>query len=234
MAKHDTSFSGYSDHKNPGLVEIDGSLLFRILRNTEGPLMESTLLKKVTGLNSLPAGSEKLFTLHFSLFHLLYRLKEIHGPGGYYFHLDPMRIRMIEIPGSGYCRFYYPERGSFCPRESADTGYCSLHSGSVKPDERLITFDPLRDFYTNPGNISFSREEIFGKLMNGFILYSMKKGAVDDALKFFRITRPTRKTIQKRYHKLALTMHPDRNSGNDVLMKKLNSSYQVLMEVFVV
>ncbi len=219
---------------NPELAEIDSSLLFNRLLEADRPLMESSLLKSVTDLKSLPFESEELFTYHFTLFHLLYQLKEQHGPEGYYFHLDPMRIRMIRIPVNGHCHHYYPERGRFCSGETAGSEHCSLHKKNVKPGEKFVSFDPLHDFYTNPGNISFCREDIFRKLLNGFIFYSMKKGAVEDALKFFGLSRPTRKIIKKKYHRLAIKMHPDVNNGDDTLMKKLNSSYQVLMEVFVV
>jgi hypothetical protein len=216
------------------LVEMDISLLFNRLLEADKPLMESSLLKSVTNVKHLPSGPQKLFTYHFSLFSLLYQLKEMHGPQGYYFHFDPMRIRMVKIPGSGHCHHYNPERGAFCGEETAESLYCSLHLKSARPEEKCVSFDPLHDFYTNPENICFCREEIFEKLVKGFVFYSMRKGAVDDALKFFSLTRPTRKIIIKKYHQLARKMHPDLKNGDETLMKKLNSSYQVLMEVFVV
>jgi DnaJ-class molecular chaperone len=40
--------------------------------------------------------------------------------------------------------------------------------------------------------------------------------------------------VKRKYHQLARAYHPDMKNGDDTLMKELNHSYQVLMEVFVI
>jgi len=62
------------------------------------------------------------------------------------------------------------------------------------------------------------------------MVYAFRKGEVETALSFFNIARPTKRSIQKRYHELAKRYHPDRNDNDDSLMKRLNHSYQVLCE----
>lgn len=216
------------------MIYINNSKLFELLDCASVPYMEAVLIKKATGMPSIPIDRTELFEVHFSLFYSLYITKYRAGELGYYLHLDPMRIRMIKIPEENFCHHYFPDQGVFCSNKSAASKYCSSHDKMYHGQNKKLVYDPLEEFYSNTENIQFGKDDILEKLMNGVILYSMKKGAVEDALMLFKISRPTKKRIKKRYHELAKKQHPDKINGDDSLMKELNRSYQILMEVFVI
>lgn len=214
------------------LIEFDTTTLFSMLDALDAPASEAYLLKQATGESRIPSGSERLFELHFSFFHALYRLKSEAGARGYYLHLDPMRIRLVRAPGPGACRHYDPVTGRHCGGPAGDSGYCEAH---LDPGVLVsLSFDPLRDFYINPDNISFGESAILDRLMKGVVIYALRRGEVERALKVFGLSRPTMKRIKARYHELARSLHPDLHPGNESLMKELNHSYQVLMEIYVI
>jgi hypothetical protein len=218
-------------YRHSRLRNFETDDLFNILISCGAPIEEVDLLKILTGEKRLPSGRERLFELHFSLYHALYRLKFEAGAGGYYLHLDPMRIRLIQMPGPGICHHYNPETGSLCGLDAGGALYCGLHQGPGTVGG--LYFDPLLDFYSNPDNISFGTSAILGKLLNGVIIYALRRGEVERALNVLGISRPTLKSIKKKYHELAKSYHPDLNNGDDSLMKELNHSYQILTEVYV-
>ena len=193
--------------------------------------MEVELLRIITGEQRMPAARDSLFVLHFSLYHALYNLKYHAGACGFYLHLDPMRIRLIKTPGAGRCHHYFPETGIHCGHPSDGGSYCNRHHDPYSLT--ALSYDPLHDFYCNPENISFGTSDILGKLMNGVIIYALRRGEIEQAKIFFGLSRLSMKTVKIKYHELAKLYHPDRNRGDDSLMKELNHSYQVLMEVFV-
>ncbi|MBN2159628.1 MAG: hypothetical protein JW807_09545 [Spirochaetes bacterium] len=214
------------------LIPFDTSKIFNILVSRQGPLMELDLLRLLTGRRFMPQGRERLFELHFSLYHALYRLKYEAGEKGFYLHLDPARIGIARTPGAGSCRHYFPESASFCRLPAEDGACCAGHREPGGPGEP--SFDPLLEFYSNEENLSFGTTRILGRLIDGVIIYALKRGEVERALRFFGLPRPTLKNVKKKYHELARAYHPDLNGGDDALMKELNHSYQVLMEVFVI
>ena len=216
------------------MITMDLAALRHFLEEIAAPVAESILLKKAVGIDSLPGGHEELFALHFSLYHQLYRLKREAGADNWYLHLDPMRIRLVPVPGEGHCHSYLPEQGTFCPNDTEDSPWCAGHAGELAETAGALHFDPMLDFYTNPENISFGRSDLLRRQMRGVMVYAFKKGEIEAALDFFRITNPSRKKVQRRFHELAKEYHPDRNGGDDVLMKRLNHAYQVLCEVYVV
>lgn len=212
------------------LIEFKTATIFSLLDSFTAPAAEADLLRTITGLARMPAGRDKLFELHFSFYHALYRLREEAGPRGYYLHLDPMRIRLVRIPGPGVCHQYFPETGSFCGGDAGSGLYCPSH---CDPGAAL-SFDPLRDFYTNPENISFGTSAVLERLMKGVVLYALRRGEVERALDLFGLPRPTMKSIKKKYHAMAKSLHPDLNRGSEARMKELNHAYQVLTEIFMV
>ena len=204
------------------------------LLKKDKPIYEVELLRYVTGEKRLPAGDSFLFAVHFSLFNALYRLRYESGDEGYYLHLDPMRIRLIELPHRQRCSYYFPFSGEFCNNDVLKNGYCHNHMNEFNKVKDALIFEPLREFYLNEENISFGKSELLKKLMNGIAVYAFKKGEVEKALEFFGLTNPNKKIVQNRYRELAKKYHPDKNKNNDILMKNLNESYQVLCEVYVV
>jgi hypothetical protein len=224
-----------SDHRRdrgrPGLIAFDTTVIFTMLEARSAPVSEAELLRNLTGGSALPPARDKLFELHFSLYHALYRLKDEIGRRGLYLHLDPMRIRMIGVPDAGRCHHYLPEEGLHCGMAGDASGYCPLHARN--PEElRAASFDPLYDFYVNPDNISFGTSTLLKKLMRGVVTYALRKGEIEAALACFGLKRPTRQRIRHTYHVLALSFHPDLAGGDGSRMKELNHAYRVLMEVF--
>jgi hypothetical protein len=214
------------------LLAFDTGEIFTLLDSYNTPVMEVDLLKTVTGEQRIPSGRERLFELHFSFYHALYRLKQEAGARGYYLHLDPMRIRLVGVPGAGVCHYYDPDTGSHCGLDAGNGACCELHRG--RGCGAAMTFDPLHDFYTNPDNISFGSSPVLEKLMKGVVIYAVRRGEVERALNLFGLSRPTMKNIKKKYHELAKALHPDLNRGSEPLMKELNHAYQVLMEIFAI
>jgi hypothetical protein len=215
------------------MLQFEPHKIFDFLVSQNKPIMEIDVLRFATGGRRMPESREQLFELHFSLYHTLYRIKLEAGVRGYYLNLDPMRIRLIHVPGPSSCHFYSADAGSFCLRKADDGDVCALHArhaaGSMEP-----AFDPLFEFYSNEENISFGKSGILEKLMKGVVIYALRKGEIQRALDFFGLSRPNLGTIKKRYRTLARNYHPDLNGGNETMMKELNHSYQILLEVFVI
>ncbi len=213
------------------LIPFDAALLRRHLEERDAALPESTLLKELTG-DALPGMSNELFILHFSLYHALYRLKETAGREGFYLHMDPMRIRLARVPGDGACRHYEPEPGRYCGAPAGGSGYCSVHDVLHPGPPTDVSWDCVREFYLNAGNIRFGRSDLLKKLMNGIFVYAFRKGEIESALALFGLSRPRRRTVRARYRELARKYHPDSEHGDESMMKRINSAYGVLLEVF--
>ncbi len=213
------------------IISVNSDEVFAYLAGKDEPVMEIVLIRHFAG-DYPRQGEEALFRVHFSIYHTLYRLKTIAGEMGYYLHIDPMRVRVIRIPHEG-CSHYFPEEGDFCRATVNGTSYCSVHSFHHQ-DESVPHFDPLREFYLNPDNISFGNSHILKRIMKGIIVYGFKKGEIEEALAYFNIVRPNRKRIQKKYRELARQLHPDSGHGNINEMKRLNHAYNILKEVFIV
>jgi len=212
------------------LIPVDIEEFFHYLKDKNKPVMEIELIRYFTGDYSRQ-GEEALFRVHFSIYHALYRLKTSAGKKGYYLHLDPMRVALVMAP-DGQCAHYLPEKGEFCKKSANGTGYCTAH-GFSRHDESFPTYDPLQEFYLNPDNISFGNTHILKRIMNGILIYSFRKGDIEEALVLFDLVRPDKKRIQKRYRELARKHHPDGPGGSASEMKKLNHAYNILKEVFV-
>lgn len=194
--------------------------------------MEASIIKRM-GLDSMDGGlTDNLFSIHFSLFHSLYVLRQEKGLSGFYCHLDPMRIRIIPMPSDGSCSHYFPEKGTFCSLKAKYSSYCDIHERQYAGIEMKLQWDPLLEFYINPENIKFGNSKILEKLMNGIAIYAFRRGEVEKALEFFEIEYPRKAIINKRYRELALVYHPDKNGGDDSQMKDLNRFYSVLREVY--
>jgi hypothetical protein len=216
----------------PELIKINEDDLFDYLVKKELPVMEFDILKHIMPVQSDDTGQYTLFVKHFSLYHALYKLKFRSGVKGYYLHLDCMRIRLIPIPEKGRCRHYDAEKGNFCG-EQATSDYCIAHRTGYKHYRNSVSFDILQDFYTDAGNITFGDSELLKKLVSGISVYSFKKKDIDEALRFFDIHKPGKRIIINRYRELAVKYHPDKCGGSGEMMKKVNSAYMILKEVFI-
>ena len=212
------------------LIPVQPEEVLLYLKEKREPVMEIELIRHFTG-DAPRRGEEALFRVHFSLYHALYRLKKIAGEEGFYLHLDPMRLALVELPDVG-CSHYLPESGAFCGEILFRGRYCSIHA-PLHHDESFPVYDPLSPFYLNPDNISFGNSHILKRISRGILIYGFKKGEIEEALAFFEIVSPDRKTIRKRYYQLARKYHPDSSEGNASKMKRVNHAYNILKEVFV-
>lgn len=210
---------------------IPTSELAEFLIPFESPLMEIEIIKRFFEFTPGTSSNTELFSMHFSVFNALYRLKEDYGGLGYYVHIDPMRIRVLKIPESG-CGYYFDDKGSFCTAESPEGEYCHVHRKFSPGNSVQIDF--LRDFYIDPENISFGESELLKRILEGTFRFIKNRRQIEDAKKLFGISHPSKKIIRKKYRELAMKFHPDKNRGDEKPMKKLNEAYEVLREVYVI
>ncbi len=217
---------------NPEIIPIHEEALFNYLKQKNQPVMEFDVIKYFIPSDSNDQFHQTLFVKHFSVYHALYKLKFSAGLKGFYLHLDCMRIRLIQIPDHGICRHYDTETGKFCGEFTAGD-YCDQHTSQYKDYHNSVSFDVLFDFYIDPENITFGESEILKKLMSGIKVYCLKKSDIEAALKFFKIHNPRKKNITARYRELAGKYHPDRYGGSEEMMKRLNSAYAILKEVYI-
>jgi len=215
------------------LEHFDRMRVLDLLRKAGGPVYEASLLRELTGMASLPADQAGLFRLHFSLYYLLYTMKSELAGEGLFLHLDPMRISLDDIPGTGLCAHFNAEKGRFCRRPTGGGTYCAVHSIVHRNNLRSVHYDPLLEFYSNPDNISFGESDLLRRLLDGFVIYAFRRGEIQESLSFFDLVNPTCAMVRKRYYELAKRYHPDVSGGDD-MMKKLNRCYRVLREVFVI
>ncbi|MCX7679468.1 MAG: hypothetical protein N2316_09640 [Spirochaetes bacterium] len=220
--------------KNLRLINFDINKIFKFLITKTKPISSVELLKYLFQVSALSECGEELYSLHFSLYHALYKLKRDPQCASFYLHLDMLRLRLVRVPHEGYCVYYFPDEGKFCARYSKGELFCDFHDLYGKKIKNVITFDPMEDFYLNPENIKFGENEILEKIQKGIILYSLRKGVVDEALEFFGLYNPSRVILQKRYYELAKKYHPDVMHGDETMMKKLNHHYHILREIFMV
>lgn len=217
---------------NPELITISEDVLFEYLKEKDLPVMEYDIIKFIIPSDKENPDEHSLYVKHFSMYHALYKLKFSAGAKGFYLHLDCMRIKLIQIPENGLCRHYDPESGTFCGTGTSGD-YCALHKEKYAHHKNSTVFDYLQDFYTDRENITFGESDMLKKLMSGIRVYCTRRQDIDDALRFFGIHKPGKRLITNRYRELAGRFHPDRCGGDEEMMKKLNSSYMVLKEVFI-
>lgn len=218
----------------PLLYPIPEEDLFQFLITLSSPVMETVLIKRfIKEAESYhPDSPPALYQMHFSVYHALYKIKRRYGPAGYYLHLDPMRIRLLNGTRHGRCCHYHPLKGEFCPYEISNSCYCRFHERQYHPQRRTMVYDPLEEFYLNPENIQYGDDDSLQKIYNGIKFYIFRRGEVEEALQFFGLTNPGIKIIRRKYYQLARQYHPDINGGDETPMKKLNQSYEILREVY--
>lgn len=213
------------------LITINRAELRKYLMELSAVTGEYEILKKFTPEFKENGEPYSMYERHFSVYHALYMLKRESGSSGLYLHIDPLKIRLIRLPGQGFCGHYCEDKGDFCMNETDDL-FCETHTGDIDPV--IPSFDPMAQFYLDPENIAFGESEILHDIMKGFRIYFLKKREIDEALILFNLEKPARKSISRRYRELAGRFHPDRYSGSEDKMKEINRAYTLLKAVFVV
>ncbi|TAL31772.1 MAG: hypothetical protein EPN93_16970 [Spirochaetes bacterium] len=221
-----------SHYTMPEMLHFDLDEIRRYLDEKSAPCSEAELLRALTR-DELPGMSQDLFVMHFSLYHALYLVREAVGGEGLYLHLDPMRIRLLPVPEDGICRHYNPDAGAYCGDRADDSGYCAGHRLLHPEGLSGLSYDCVREFYLNPGNIQFGRSDLLKRLLNGVFVYAFKRGEIERALGVFGLYRPSKSQVRRRYRELAKRYHPDLHTEGESRMKELNSAYGVLSEVFI-
>jgi hypothetical protein len=85
------------------LIKIDKIELQAYLSGLSGTTGEYEILKKFTPANKESGEPYSMYERHFSVYHALYLLKNEAGSNGLYLHIDPLRIKLLPIPGKGFC-----------------------------------------------------------------------------------------------------------------------------------
>jgi len=199
-----------------------------ILEKEKKPVAESFLIKKLAAEYGYPGFDAHLFTLHFSLFHSLYKLKISQGIKGYYLNISPLYLRIIKMPALNQCSYYNEKHGDYCLTDiEAAAHLCPFHYNYFRnhPEPDFLT-----DFYINSENIS-SDPAVFDRISRGVRLYASRKKETDAAAELFGLLRPTAEKIKLRYHRLAREFHPDKR-GTCEKMADINNAYNLLMEVY--
>lgn len=206
------------------LIEYDTDDVVSVLTKQDAPIMESSLISALARRFGYPKLDRTyLYEFHFSLFHILYRIKvESHDM---YLHLDPLRIRLIELPEKNECGYYYAQSGVFCKKPAIDESLCSSHR--ILLDLSCPVTDFMKQFYLDTENISFDETGNLAQQMNKILHYGINKREVDKALNFFGIPYLNRQTLYASYRKLAKKYHPDRY-GDAEKMKEVNREFGVL------
>lgn len=211
------------------IIQYDINDVAEVLLNQKTPIMEATLIRQLSDNYGYSKTSDNIYTVHFSLYHCLYKLKNLYGRKNYYLHLDPMRIRLLKINNT--CNHYNEDTGKFCKERKVSKFYCEKHIDETGDYD--LSFDILYEFYINKNNINFGSDIVLEKLYRGYSLYCLKPGIVKDALKYFSIDKPDKKIIKKRYHLMAKKFHPDISNYGPEKMKELNYYYKVLSDICV-
>lgn len=213
------------------LITIDRDEMLRFLYETTSVTGEYEILKKFTPEIRDNGEPYSMYERHFSVYHALYLLKMEAGKSGLYLHIDPVRIRLLPLPGRGECGHYSPEKGSFCMNRTENM-FCPIHDGEIDPE--IPYFDPMAPFYLDPENIAFGESGLLNDIMKGFRIYFIHKREIDAALLLFNIKKAGKSSINRRYRELASKFHPDRCGGSEEKMKEINRAYTLLKAVFVV
>lgn len=149
----------------------------------------------------LSGDSAHLFRVHFTLFHVLYRLRErLLAERRGELHISPLHIALYG-----------------CPLAPTDSRHLSGH-------------DPLRDYYldlkqldnTSAADVDALLQDFWSRLAGG-----AQRG---DALRVLGLDDPVDdETIKRRYRRLAMRLHPDRG-GDGQRLREVNAAMAVLMQ----
>lgn len=201
------------------LIDYDMDLTAELLLLKKAPVMETTIMRELSSFGWSSDDEQSLFVRHFSLFHVLYRIKSEYGKRGYYMHIDTMRLRLCPIPKSG-CSWYDAQHGTFCGQPE-----CRIHT----PEEGIVP-DYFSSFYLDAENLAFESMVDY-RTIDALIYYGCHKHSVDEALEYFGVTAPDKKRVCAAYRKLAVQMHPD-HGGSEEAMKTLNGHFTLLKKCF--
>jgi hypothetical protein len=203
-----TSFTNLAEQQ---FTEMENPLLWpilEILRKQNTGWKVHTLASRLSELDILPtldiSPDKDLFKRNFLIMNALYQLQETLSPDGWV-QVQAMDIRLM--------------------------GRVS-HGGFAIDVE-----DPLRLYYTDWSNYEAEEGEVKRLLNEFWTRYRSFVGDVQgdinrtQALRLFELpAEATQKDIRKRWRKLALRWHPDRDNGNADKFRVLCKAWNILRE----
>ncbi|MBN2769825.1 MAG: J domain-containing protein [Spirochaetes bacterium] len=212
------------------LIRYELNQVVEYLLSQNEPVNESRVIRSLAETHGYPSfGDVSIYTLHFSLYHALFKIKFSPEYSDYYVHTYTMFIRMLKLPTAGYCCSYNEQNGNFCSNGSLYY-YCHKHSEEEKWQAAPVNAVMSR-FYLDPENILFQDSCDLQDRMDRILLYGMCKSRVDYAFYVFGLDSKDYKLIKKRYRQLASKYHPDKGGSIDK-MKEINESYALLKKIF--
>jgi hypothetical protein len=151
-----------------------------------------------------------LYARHFALFHQLSLWQLEFYPLGTYLHIHCMRIRLLDFPPQGSCRWYHATAGMFCGQPVLDgKNACSCHPTA----ESGVAYAPLAGYYLDKANFQADKETVL----------AMYRGlgdiaAIPRALDALGLEAGANwPTIRARYRELLRQYHPDTHgAGGDL------------------
>ncbi len=182
------------------------SRVLTILQTQPAGLSEYELIRRLaadghTGFQGeLRGDSARLFRMHFTLFHVLYRLREGLGRA----HRGTLHISPLRIVLHGYSRNQAGNRD-------------------------LCDHDPLRDYYLNLDRLDNTSAADVDALLDSFWSRMNDGGQRKDALRTLGLNDPVdNNTIKHRYRRLVVRLHPD-SGGDAQRLRDVNAAMAILM-----
>ncbi|MBP7653230.1 DnaJ domain-containing protein [Candidatus Dependentiae bacterium] len=213
------------------LPEIDLVFLKKMIIEKNENLTEFELIKNCFHEDYMEqkifSNNYSLYKYHFSLFHHLFKLQKIFNEEGfYYLFISPLKIKIFDKNYKN-CIYYFDNENIFCGNQVLNNGYyCQNHQKSNFEIESVS----LREFYINLDNYNVITEEILEKLISGFWKYNRYKS---DLRKYFSAldlpVSATKTDIKKKFKKLAVKHHPDKQGGCPEKFSEINCAYNILM-----
>ncbi len=221
-----SDFSGY-------LERIDTEALRSFIQNLKEPVWENELINVAFGVGdswTIPALT--LYRQHFSLFHVLHKLRLEFERERKFLHIHFMRTFLIDIPAG--CRYYCADLSSFCgePLENG-SHLCNFHS-KLQGEAQL---DELSDyhFYMDEENFYSITEENAEDFINGAweLMANFKK--VEESYQILGLAPGSdMKTTRQRFRFLARELHPDvstlEKATDGKEFAKVNSAYRTIQK----
>jgi hypothetical protein len=225
-------FEGISDFEGY-LNRIDLYRLKSFIKNLKEPVWENELINVAFGVNdswSVPA--LVLYRQHFSLFHVLHRMRLEFEKEKKFLHIHFMRTFLIDIPCG--CRYYCADLAAFCGEALQNGSYlCEFHQ-KLQGEAQL---DELSDFhfYMNKENFYSITPENAEDFLNGAWELMVNFKEIEESYRILGLKPGSDlKTTRQRFRHLAHELHPDVANSTEAVdgkeFARVNSAYRAIQK----
>lgn len=210
------------------LIDLEKALRHLIIEMPDPqPMSEYTLLRLLSGPpwslfnpDSL-AQTNTLFSVHFTVFHCLYRIQEsVWQSDQRHLEISPLTITLHPAVA--------PHLTEGSPQGNhAESGAHTLQNNDVTP---LAGTDPLKEYYLNLANLQTRPDEIermLKRFWNRLWGRSDKYGEALATLGCSETDSP--EAIRSAYRRLAAIHHPDKG-GQETQFIQIRQAYEVILE----